>query len=115
MKQYGQLNEGVAKAALVVLNRYLWYTTSELAPLALFSDTLSGSEKQEAADKLSQCNPNLTKGKPEFPQLRSTDDLNLAVFINKKSRLLFSFFDRSCSSWLATSVEFGQMIKATKR
>ena len=71
----------------------------------MFSDLLSGSEKQEAAEKLLQCNPNHTKSKPEFPQLRSTDDLNLAIFINEKSWLLFSLFDRSCSSWLATSVE----------
>ena len=62
LKQYGQLDEGVAKAALFVLHRHLWYMTSELAPLTLFSDLLSGSEKQEAADKLLQCNPNRTKG-----------------------------------------------------
>ena len=70
LKQYGQLDEGAAEAALLVLNWHLWYMSSELAPLALFSDLFSGSEKQEAADKLLQCNPNLTKGKPEFPQLR---------------------------------------------
>ena len=105
LKQHGQLDEEVAKAVLLAFNRHLWYMTSELAPLGLFSDLLSGSEKQEAGDKLLQCNPNLTKGIPEFPQLRSTDDLNLAVFTNEKSWLLFSFFDRSCSSRLATSVE----------
>ena len=105
LKQYGQLDEGVAKTALLVLNRHLCYMTSELAPLALFSDLLSGSEMQEAADKFLQCNPNLIKGKPEFPQLRSTDDLNLAIFTNEKSWLLFSFFERSYSFWLATSVE----------
>ena len=44
--------------------------TSELASLVLFSDLLSESEKQEAADQLLQCNRNRTKGKPEFPQLR---------------------------------------------
>ena len=71
----------------------------------MFTDLLSESEKQEAADKLLQCDPNLTNGKPEFPQLSSTDELNLATFINQKSWLLFSFFERLCSSWLATSVE----------
>ena len=71
----------------------------------MFTDLLSESEKQEAADKLLQCDPNLTDGKPEFPQLSSTDELNLATFINQKSWLLFSFFERLCSSWLATSVE----------
>ena len=79
--------------------------TYKLVPLTLFSDLLSGNKKQEAANKLLQCNPNLTKGEPEFPQLRFTDDLNLAIFINEKFWLLFSFFDKSCSSWLATSVE----------
>ena len=104
LKQYGQLDKGVAKAALLVLNRHLWYMKSELASLVLFSDLLSGSEKQ-AADKLLQRNPNFNKGKLEFPQLWSTDDLNSAIFMNEKSWLLFSFFDRSCSSRLATSVE----------
>ena len=66
---------------------------------------LQGVKSRSRLDKLLQCDPNLTNGKPEFAQLSSTDELNLASFINQKSWLLFSFFKRPCSFWLATSVE----------
>ena len=82
--------------------------------LHLFTDWFSESEKQEAADKLLQCDPNRTNGKPEFPQYSSTDELNLATFINQKSWLLFSFFERPCSSSLATSVELWANDEACK-
>ena len=66
LNQYSAIDQGVTYAALTVLNRHLWYLTPELAPLALFNSLLSNHEKQEAAEKLLQLDPKLSKESPLF-------------------------------------------------
>ena len=58
---------------------------------ALFSSLLSNHEKQEAAEKLLQLDPNLSKGKPTFPLIDFSKNLKLSSFLNEEFWLFLAF------------------------
>jgi len=84
--QYVCVNKDIAESAIRALKRHLWYLTSEMVPLALFSDKVPLPERQALADALLQVKPltalsNMNApqnrfgngwGKPQFPALISS-------------------------------------------
>ena len=50
--QYKTINATVSRSALAALSRHLWYLTTEMIPLALFSDSTPLGERQDLAKRL---------------------------------------------------------------
>ena len=91
--KYRLIDEGVADAALSVLNRHLFYLTQELTVFTLFSNKVHEDEKSELAAKL------ISSKKPETWELKKpatpllTPDTKLKDLIGPKSWLLFKVLD----------------------
>ena len=52
IKQYTAINSTVAEAAMKKLKNHLWYIGSEMIPLSIFSDKVSGSEKMMIVERM---------------------------------------------------------------
>ena len=104
---YRKVDPVVADAAMGTLNRHMWYTTEEIAPLALFSSLVSDVEKKQIVSQLLQMKEDtpLKLGIPRFPHLAATT--KLSSLIGKQLWLLFQVLGIS-SDWLQLSPSLWQ-------
>jgi len=76
--QYEVVNQNISKSAVRAFSRHLWYLTSEMVPVALFSSVVPSAERQHLADALLRVQPATDLqspqsrfgsgwGKPRFP------------------------------------------------
>ena len=63
--QYKVVNATVLKSAITALDRYRWYLTTEMVPLALFSDLTPSDERHNV-------NERLLVGKSEHGDIQNT-------------------------------------------
>ena len=99
---YKDVNLIVAESALKAFQRHFWYLTSEMVPLALFSNKVPTVERQALADSLLTCKPqeemHVPKnrfgtgfGKPKFPTAtRITESTTLADLVAQDSWFLLN-------------------------
>ena len=77
--KYKAVNQSVANSALKAFKQHLWYLTTEMVPLALFSDLVPPAERRSLADMLLAVKPEIVLmkpiqrfgtgfGKPAFPR-----------------------------------------------
>lgn len=96
---YCQVNIGIANSALKALQRHLWYLTSEMVPLALFSSVVPVAEKQSICDQLQLFPPQRDLplphnrfgsgfGKPKFPENISSET-SLGELVGQDSWFFF--------------------------
>src|SRR6218665_2014367 len=97
---YTKTDSGVAGAAITALDRHLWYLAKEIVPWALFSNSVSKSEKRQIAHQLLKVRGTepLEAGIPVFPQLIAST--RLIHMIGKMSLLMFNLLNIE-SDWLS--------------
>lgn len=77
--EYSKVSKCVSESAQKAFSRHLWYLTSEMIPLALFSKKVPDSERESIARKMIQLKPSdelslprerfgSSFGKPKFPE-----------------------------------------------
>lgn len=97
--KYSQVDSDISCSGVRALNRHLWYLSSEMIPLALFSDIVPKPELQYLAEKLLTTKPTDAMtvpfdrfgsgfGKPKFPTIISTT--RLGDLISVDSWFIFS-------------------------
>ena len=116
--QYKTVNPTVSKSAITALSRHLWYLTSEMVPLALFSDLTPSDERHNLAERLlavksehgdmqdiPRCRFGTGFGKPHFPS-NITQSTMLADFVAHDSWFIFNllcldtdFLIKEVSEW----------------
>jgi len=116
---YEDIDSIISKSALTAFNRHLWYLTSEMVPLALFSNKTPAEDKHLLAQQLLTVKPNRTThlpahrfgagfGKPKFPTNINQSTI-LANLVDEDSWFLFSllqintdFFELDVNKWKTT-------------
>lgn len=109
IKDYEKIDSMVARSALKALNRHLWYLSSELVCLAIFSDKVAIEEKNAMVSALSIEDPSSTRRvRVVVDSPYATADRNLHEFVSNRSLFLFkklkldiSFLTES--EWLSSS------------
>ena len=96
MLDYKKYDSEVAVAALKAFNRHLWFLTEEMAPLSLFSDKISDSDKIKISHIISRnlgVNFEHERGLPTFPILKP--NTHLTDLAGPKSTTLLMLFGYS--------------------
>ena len=68
--RYELVNLQVTKSAIRALNRHLWYLTSEMVTLALFSNNVPNEVRRQLADRLLALKPSSKSNNNNLPQNR---------------------------------------------
>ena len=89
--EYEKIDRSISSSALKAFQRHLWYLTSEMVPLSLFSDMVPTTDKENIAKKLLEIKPDDTTilpqerfgtgyGKPKFPTMTGHTRISLSDF-----------------------------------
>ncbi|KAK6185087.1 hypothetical protein SNE40_007401 [Patella caerulea] len=126
---YSKINLGISTSNAKAFKRHLWYLTSEMVPVSLFSANVEFCDKDYLSQKLLECKPtkkdeNLLPenrfgtgpGKPKFPNMDNVS--KLGDLIDKDSWYIFklldidpSFLEQPALTWL----ENGPYIEACEK
>ena len=109
--EYQDMDDVISCAALKCLKNHLWYLTQELTPLALFSDQVKDSEKNNIVKVLQQYpqkdyidnRHGAGFGKPSFPDVDAITN-DLSKFVGSVSWQFFKLLDID-TSFLSKNVE----------
>ena len=109
--EYQDMDDVISCAALKCLKNHLWYLTQELTPLALFSDQVKDSEKNNIVKVLQQYpqkdyidnRHGAGFGKPSFPDVDAITN-DLSKFVGSDSWQFFKLLDID-TSFLSKNVE----------
>ena len=103
--EYNKINPTISASAIKAFDRHLWYLTSEMVPLSLFSDLVESEDKEAITRRLldniqlgtqEQTRFGMGYGKPRFPKIAQdfrVKDLKLSDLVNAGSWLLFRLLD----------------------
>lgn len=102
---YNKINPTISTSAVKAFNRQLWYLTSEMIPLSLFSNLVDNTEKELISKQLLEVKDENAEipsdrfgtgyGKPKFPELEvdKINDIKLSDMIDGDSWLIFRLLD----------------------
>ena len=114
--QYKAVNSTIASSVLRAFKHHMWYLTTEMVPLSLFSQLVPADERHELADRLMVIEPSTAPvkpvqrfgsdfGKPVFPS-EITESTKLADLAGPDSwytihilEIDTSFFIEDVESW----------------
>lgn len=104
LNDYRKYDSAVANAAIVALERHLWYLTEECAVFALFSNHVEDAGRQQIARRLQRTArpPNFERGQQTFPVLNHRT--KLVHLIRPKSWFLFESLGVA-TEWLRKLVQ----------
>ena len=115
--EYEKIDRSISSSALKAFQRHLWYLTSEMVPLSLFSDMVPTTDKKNIAKKLLEIKPDDTTllpqecfrtgyGKPKFVAMTGHTRISLSDFVAGDSWFFFrlleidpKFMDYPVETW----------------
>ena len=115
--EYEKIDRSISSSALKAFQRHLWYLTSEMVPLSLFSDMVPTTDKENIAKKLLEIKPDDTTilpqerfgtgyGKPKFAAMTGHTRISLSDFVAGDSWFFFhlleidpKFMDYPVETW----------------
>ena len=101
---YAVVNPEISQSAIRAFKRHLWYLTTEMVPLALWSDKVPADDRRALADRLLTFKPDNALanpqhrfgegfGKPRFPEETITMSTTLADLVGPDSWFIFHILE----------------------